>query len=161
MANLMVPTQLKLLRGNPGKTKIRPEPMPELPPEPPAPPDYLNGKAREEWLRIINELYRLRLVTTLDLNVLAAYCTAFARWHTAELTLAKIADKDPATNGLLIKSPAGGPIPNPLVRMAARAAQDMVSYAGQFGLSPLARARIAAGVYENKPTSKFDGLLAS
>jgi phage terminase small subunit len=48
---------------------------------------------------------------------------------------------------------------NPLTRISQRAASDMVRYAGEFGFSPAARARIAAGVYEPPPGSKFDGLL--
>jgi phage terminase small subunit len=39
------------------------------------------------------------------------------------------------------------------------AAADMVRYAGEFGLTPVARARIAQGIHRQEP-SKFDGLLA-
>jgi len=34
----------------------------------------------------------------------------------------------------------------------------MVRYAGEFGFSPAARARIAAGPGSTQPASKFDGL---
>jgi P27 family predicted phage terminase small subunit len=119
----------------------------------------LNEIAQEEWRRIILSLYRLRLVTSLDLNVLAAYCNAYARWNEAETTLAAMAQKDPVTKGVLIRGAHGTPVVNPLVRVASVAAKDMVHFAGEFGLSPLARARIAAGVYENPPRSKFDGLI--
>jgi phage terminase small subunit len=44
------------------------------------------------------------------------------------------------------------------VKIAANAAKDMLRFAGEFGLTPVARARIALGVYA-QPTSKFDGLL--
>jgi hypothetical protein len=37
-------------------------------------------------------------------------------------------------------------------------AADMVRYAGEFGFSPAARARIAAGPGSVQPASKFDGL---
>jgi hypothetical protein len=36
----------------------------------------------------------------------------------------------------------------------------MVKYASQFGFTPVARARIAAGPF-NQPPGKFDGLLGS
>jgi phage terminase small subunit len=39
------------------------------------------------------------------------------------------------------------------------AASDMVRYAGEFGLTPVARTRIAQGI-QQPPPSKFDGLLA-
>jgi len=35
----------------------------------------------------------------------------------------------------------------------------MVRYAAEFGFSPAAGARIAAGVYEPPPGGKFDGLI--
>jgi phage terminase small subunit len=44
------------------------------------------------------------------------------------------------------------------VKIAANAAKDMLRFAGEFGLTPVARARIAAGVYA-QPNGKFDGLL--
>jgi phage terminase small subunit len=47
---------------------------------------------------------------------------------------------------------------NPLVAIAANAASDMVRYASEFGLTPLARGRIAAGGGYGPP-GKFDGLL--
>ena len=72
-----------------------------------------------------------------------------------------MAEKDPATSGLLVKRADGNDGPNPLVGIARRAADDMVSLAGHFGMSPAARARISAGVgYEPPPGgSEFDGLL--
>jgi hypothetical protein len=45
------PTHLPLLRGNPGKRPIRPEPRPEQPLTPLEPPDFLTGHARGEWVR--------------------------------------------------------------------------------------------------------------
>jgi phage terminase small subunit len=46
-----------------------------------------------------------------------------------------------------------------MVRIAANAAEAMVSFAGHFGMSPAARARIAAGVGFEPPPGKFDGLI--
>jgi phage terminase small subunit len=45
-----------------------------------------------------------------------------------------------------------------LVRIAGRAGADMVKYASQFGFTPVARSRIAAGPF-NQPPGKFCGLL--
>jgi Phage terminase, small subunit len=59
---------------------------------------------------------------------------------------------------LLVKNADGNARENPLVKIAANAAKDMLRFAGEFGLTPVARARIALGVYA-QPTSKFDGLL--
>jgi P27 family predicted phage terminase small subunit len=137
------PTYLKLLRGNPGKRPIRPEPQPEQPPTPPEPPDFLSAYARNEWRRVAPELHRLGLLTSLDAGVLSAYCQCYSRWRTTEEFLAAM-DADAR--------------PKALVRIAAQAARDMVRYAQQFGMTPAARARIAAGVWR-APPSKFGVLL--
>ena len=92
------PVKLKLLRGNPGKRAIRPEPEPTLLTEPPAPPRNLRGDALDEWGRVTRELIRLGMLTVLDLRPLAAYCQVFGRWMAAEDTLALTAM--PATDHL-------------------------------------------------------------
>jgi P27 family predicted phage terminase small subunit len=56
--------------------------------DPSEPPDFLSAYARDEWRRVAPELHRLGLVTTLDVALLAVYCTAYARWRTAEELLA-------------------------------------------------------------------------
>jgi P27 family predicted phage terminase small subunit len=92
--------------------------------------------------------------------IFAAYCESYATWRTATEKLKEMAQRDPVTNALLIKDAAGNPRQNPLVRIAAMAADQMLSIAGHFGMTPAARARISAGVwYEPPPPSKFDGLL--
>jgi P27 family predicted phage terminase small subunit len=146
------PINLRILRGNPGKRPIKPEPQPERPAEPPEPPPFLAGYACDEWYRVAGELHRLKLLTILDISSLAAYCTAYARWRTAAEALAKMEKLNPVA-ALMIKRAQ-----NPLVRIAGRAAADMVKYASQFGFTPIARSRIAAGPF-NQPPGKFDGLL--
>src|SRR5262245_55801485 len=53
------PNVVKLLRGNPGKRAIRPEPQPEIPPEVPEPPPILTGAAKAEWVRVAGQLHRI------------------------------------------------------------------------------------------------------
>jgi|SRR5215471_7603070 len=71
-----------------------------------------------------------------------------------------MAERDPVTSGLLIRSTTGDARINPLQRAADRAADAMIRYSGEFGFSPAARARIAAGVggFSPQAPSKFDGL---
>jgi P27 family predicted phage terminase small subunit len=155
------PTHLRLLRGNPGHQPIRPEPEPDRLAEIPEPPAFVIGHAADEWWRIAEELYRLNLLTAVDINPLAAYCMAYARWRAAEEALARIAATDPIMSGLMVKARNGTPMQNPLALTASKAASDMVKYAAEFGLTPAARSRIAAGIYsEGKTAGKFDGLLA-
>jgi P27 family predicted phage terminase small subunit len=148
------------LRGNPGKRRIDDEPEPQIAESVPESPPFLIGYAADEWYRVAPELHRLRLLTIVDVQTLAAYCQAYLFWRTAAEALARMAEKDAATSGFLIKSQSGDAIQNPLLGVARRAAADMVRFAGEFGLSPAARARISAGVnYEPPPGGKFDGLL--
>lgn len=160
-----VPTKLKLLRGNPGKRAIRPEPEPTLLTESPAPPRILRGDALDEWHRITKELMRLGMLTAVDVHPLAAYCQVYGRWMQAEDTLMRMADADPVAHGLMVKGSLGNPVQNPIVKIADRAASDMVKYAAEFGFTPVARTRIASGnggsSDDGRPGSKFTGLLAS
>lgn len=153
-----IPTHLKVLRGNPSHRPLRDEPQPLVPDDCPDPPPFITGYAADEWWRVGVELHRLGLLTIIDTGPLAAYCQAFARWRTAEETLAKIAANDPQMHGLMIRREHSAMV-NPLVIIARKAAADMVRYSSEFGLTPAARARIAAGVADNTQ-SKFAGLLA-
>jgi P27 family predicted phage terminase small subunit len=154
------PTVVKLLRGNPGQRRIRPEPQPEKTEQVPDAPDYLIGYAADEWYRVTPELHRLGLLTILDIPALAAYCNAYKVWRTAVEALHEMARRDPVMRGLVVKAASGGAIQNPLVLTIRQAANDMVRFAGEFGMTPVARARIGAGIYSNPTASKFDGLLA-
>jgi terminase small subunit-like protein len=99
-----IPTHLRLLRGNPGKRPIRPEPEPPIPEKLLEPPAFLSEDAKNEWWRVVPELHALGLLTLLDITPLAAYCDAYGRWITAERLLAVMADKDAITKGLLLKA---------------------------------------------------------
>jgi P27 family predicted phage terminase small subunit len=152
------PINLRLLRGNPGKRAFRRGLEPERPAEPPGPPAFLVGYACDEWYRVAPGLHQLGLLSQLDVAPLAAYCDAYSRWRTASEVLAKMAERDATGRALLVKNADGNARQNPLVKIAANAAKDMLRFAGEFGLTPVARARIAAGVYA-QPNGKFDGLL--
>lgn len=156
------PTYLKILRGNPGKEKLNTtEPQPTIDPDMPAAPEFILGYAKTEWERITPELYRMRLLTVVDINMLAAYCQAYAAWRTAVETLASMAARDPLTAGLMIKTKNGTAVQNPIFLTARQAARDMVRYGCEFGFSPAARSRITATDTLGGAPGKFDGLLAS
>jgi hypothetical protein len=53
---------------------------------------------------------------------------------------------------------AGGPRRSALIKIIHDAASDKVRYADEFGLTPVARTRIAKGI--DPTTDKFHGLLA-
>lgn len=156
-----MPTHLKVLRGNPGKQRLnREEPEPLLPPAPPDPPVYLTGYAREEWQRLTEELFRLKLLTVVDIQPLAAYCEAYDSFRTATEKLREMASRDPVMAGLLVKTSKGGVMQNPLFLTKRQSANDMVRYATEFGFTPAARSRIST-VEAQRTAGKFDGLIAS
>ena len=135
------PSHLKLVTGNPGKRAINTqEPVPER--ILPQPPPELTAEARGEWDRIAGELNRLGLLTGIDRAALAAYCQAYGRWSQAESAIARMAERDRLTGGLMIKTSNGNAIQNPLVGIANKAMADMVRYAAEFGMTPSARSRI-------------------
>jgi phage terminase small subunit len=59
---------LRLLKGNPGKRRVRIPPEPARGDECPPPPEHLNGYARQAWLELAPELHKLNLLTTLDIG---------------------------------------------------------------------------------------------
>ncbi|MHC2292862.1 P27 family predicted phage terminase small subunit [Bradyrhizobium barranii subsp. barranii] len=159
MPNPPVPFPLKALRGNPGKRPMRPEPQPEIAADVPEPPAFITGYAADEWWSAAPELYRLGLLTRIDVPALAAYCHAFGQWRMAAEALAKMQANDPIMNGMIIKTRYGDAATNPLVSIARKHAGDVIRYASEFGLTPVARTRLAAGGYVPPPPSKFEGLL--
>ena len=99
-------------------------------------------------------------MTILDFNIVAAYAEACGTWRTACETLAKMSERDPATSGLLIRSAAGDPRINPLLRVAHEAADSMLKFASELGCTAIARARLAnSGFGPSGGGGKFAGLL--
>ena len=137
------PTHLKLVTGNAGKRPLL-KMEAKINPAIPMPPPFLSDIAKVEWGRVSEELFTVGLLTNLDRGVLAAYCQSYGRWKTAEDALAKMAERDTLTNGMLIKTTNGNAIQNPLIGIANKAEADMVRYAAEFGMSPSARSRITA-----------------
>lgn len=138
-----IPSNLRLLQG--GRVPDRTEPEPTRPSELPEPPVYLTGYAREEWDRVIEDLYATGVYANVDQTMLAAYCMAFGRWIRAELDLEKMAALDPTTHGVMIKTSNGNAIQNPLVGVASTARRDMQRIAAEFGLTPSSRTLLDAG----------------
>lgn len=139
-----LPSHLKLIQGNRGKRPIKPDQI-EVTPSLPMPPPFLCDEAKVEWGRVASMLYALRLLSDLDIAALSAYCQSYAIWQRATAALNILAAADKETLGLIAKGANGSSIAHPLLKIANKAAQDMVRYAGDFGMTPVARARIHSG----------------
>ncbi len=149
------PSAIKLIRKNPGRrpiNKAEPKPKPALP----TPPSALKGEALREWRRVTRDLAPLKMLSKLDRAALSAYCSAYARWKSATDAL-ELAAKKSAHAGLLVETSNGNLIQHPLVGIQRRAADDMVKFGAEFGLSPSSRSRlkIQAPTGEPNPWDEF------
>lgn len=137
------PSALKLVKGNPGKRAMN-KAEAQVALAQPTPPAFLCDDAKVEWGRVVDKLYSAGLMTDLDRAVLAAYCQSYGVWAQAERALARMAEADPQTNALMVKTTNGNTVQNPLLGTANKAKADMVRYALEFGMSPSARSRVNA-----------------
>jgi len=140
-----LPTNLKKLRGNPGKRKLN-DAEPDVNQKAPEMPPDLPELAQKEWTSIVPRLMQLHVLSDVDGKALAAYCFAYARWHEAEQEIERL--------GIIVEEPIlGGPIENreivgykykrnPAVSISHDALKLMKTYLIEFGLTPAARTRL-------------------
>ena len=152
------PSGLKVIAGT-DRADRRNDQEPRFNPEIPTPPTFLSDPAKVEWGRVCDALYQAGILSKTDRAALAAYCQAYGRWQQAEEALAKMAERDAVTKGMMIKTTNGNAVQNPLVGTANKAMADMVRYAAEFGMTPSARTRIKAEGRDDEtdPAAKFFG----
>lgn len=141
------PTNLKVLRGNPGKRKLsttEPDPTPAIP----SCPAHLSKEARREWKRISKELLANGIVSKLDRACLAGYCDAYATWAEASKQLQEF--------GTVFKAPSGYPMASPYLAIRNTALDQMRAFLTEFGMSPASRSRVRTA--NPKQRSLFDDL---
>lgn len=127
------PTALKLLAGNPGKRAVNhAEPKPRV--ILPRPPEHLSDDEKNKWKLTVRELHPLGLITAIDKDALAMYCTIYVRWIKAEKM---VRDK-----GEIIKTAAGNIIQNPYLSIANRALEQLNKLGAEFGMTPSSRSRV-------------------
>jgi P27 family predicted phage terminase small subunit len=142
---------LQLIRGNPSKRPVKAAPSLPAAPTVPEPPSYLTGHAIERWREVAPQLHAAGLLAEVDSAILAAHCTSYAMWRTAQEAL--------KTEPLTVAGSMGQPTANPLISIARSAASDMISSGERFGLTPASRSKVSPA--EAPRDSKFDGLLGA
>jgi P27 family predicted phage terminase small subunit len=142
---------LRLLKGNPGKRRARMPPEAKQPDACPEPPDRLSAYAKDEWHAVAPELFRLGLLTVVDVSAFACYCSAAGRVRAAEEAM--------AGEPLTYTTETGQQRVNPLIRLASTAMNDALKLGAHFGLTPISRLRLT-GMEPPKGKSKFGGLIA-
>ena len=148
-----VPTQLKVVRGNPGKralNKNEPQPAGDLS----DPPDWMSESQKAGWVYAIENAPR-GLLRKLDRSVITA-CVVAEDFH-------RKATEQVDKFGLLTKAPNTGlPIQSPYLPVVNKQAAIMLKAGEQLGFSPASRSRIqlldavAAGVDDE--WDELDGL---
>ncbi len=140
------PTRLKILSGNPGKRPLNTrEPKPSS--AVPRCPVWLDAEAKRKWKQLAPELARLGLLTALDGDALAAYCTAWADFRRAAEVLKK--------EGTIIEKPSGASASHPAVAQQQAALQAMRSFMALFGMDPSSRSKLHVGGQEEDELAEF------
>lgn len=139
-----VPTELHILRGNPGKRKRNTdEPKPS--PGSVDPPDWLRAEAKRAWFILAPEFSAQGILTASDAPALAAFCSAWGDLVNADRALEAEGDMEFVTtkSGVIKKE-------NPWFYVKARAQQQCDKWAAQFGVGASYRAKLSLGADEKE-----------
>ncbi len=137
------PTAVKVLEGNPSKTKLNtrePKPAKGIP----KCPEWLLPEAKKEWNRLAELMEQMGVLTEVDRAAFAAYCQSYARWKEAQEHI--------NTEGSTFETDKGYQQQTPWVGIANTNQKLMMQAAAEFGLTPSARSRIVAGNTKGRET---------
>ncbi len=131
------PSNVVLLRGNPGH---RPLPEDEPQPEPGMPkvPVWLNGTARAAWMELRPLLEKIKVVTEADRKALELLCDAYSEYRAYR----EVVRREGATYQVTTKR--GGTMyrMRPEVAAAQDAWKRTRAMLAEFGLTPAARSKV-------------------
>lgn len=146
------PTALKVLRGNPGKRRIDPEPIP--PEGEVVMPSWLQAGAADVWASEAPKAIEMGVLTTADVETFAMYCAALGEYRNlyADIETNGTSYRAETMNGFIIR-------PRPEVQQASDAWKRAKAMATEFGLTASSRARIknpASAANEDDPFARFE-----
>jgi P27 family predicted phage terminase small subunit len=148
------PTALKVLRGNPSKTRLnKHEPKPPVPDatfDEPPPELAGDGVAEAEWRRIAPIVRLTRILSDADRPLLIALCQQWSRYLEAHGKVASL--------GMVVKAGNGQPVVNPYLAVSDKALVHCQKMWNELGLTPSSRSRVAA-LPQVERASKWTGLL--
>jgi P27 family predicted phage terminase small subunit len=140
MGRPKLPTELKLLKGTLEKSRVLKDEMkPDNIVNIPYPPEWLGDVAKKEWYAITKELHKLKMLTNLDLSMLAVYCNEIQTYIECQ-EMIKI-----KTRVQIIKNPDGtlkSQNQSAYQRIANDSVMKAIKIASEFGLTPASRTRI-------------------
>ncbi|MBX3629323.1 MAG: phage terminase small subunit P27 family [Nitrosomonas sp.] len=134
MARLSKPTNLKIVTGNPGKRGInKQEPDPDYLNDLTA-PDFLSDAARQVWDEVAPVLRQSRLLTVVDVPILAMFCESLAEYRRATICC-----EDTPMNH---SEKTGGDVMSQWKIVQSMSLKQAMMIAREFGMTPAARTRI-------------------
>ena len=140
------PTAALRLVGSRKVEGRRDEPQPEL--GSPSPPSWLSREALAEWNRVVPELNRVGVLALVDRAILVGYCESWSLYHAATKAVRETGTTYESTRGTVAK--------HPNVAILAESRMAFLRFAQELGLSPSARARLAASPKDHgNPLTKF------
>ena len=138
------PTNLKLIRGNPGKRPLNTsEPTPDM--QMPEPPDGMSTAAVSQWHIVAPQLHKIGVLSLLDATALEMYCVAYGNWRDAQEKIQKF--------GPLVKAKTGFLQQSPYMQIANKAFDQMRAMISEFGMTPSSRSSIS--VPDDKEGARF------
>jgi P27 family predicted phage terminase small subunit len=144
-----LPTNMVLLRGNPGKRPLpmrEPKPKTRLPARAPA---HLGEVAKAEWRRMVRELRRSKIGTALDARALEAYCVTYQLWRSA---------LDNLGDDIVVKAPKSDYfLQSAYFTVATKLDAQLRSWLTEFGLTPSSRRRVEATETEGDEWEAYFG----
>lgn len=132
-----LPANLRLLQGrgngrdSGGRVVAAVPAFKRLPPEA---PEWLPSEAAAEWERVVPELARLELVKPVDRASLTAYCLTWDRLVRAQRLV---------TEEGVLGTNSQGTVRHPAVAVVEAASKELRAWAGEFGFTPSAEAKLS------------------
>lgn len=134
-----LPRNVHLIQGNRSKKSAAELGADLRPPAGvPEPPDHLTSDALAEWRRVVPLLEAMGIIAEIYRAPLAVYCQAWGRHVHAERKLAELGD--PA---LVSTTPSGYQQIGVWLQVSNRAAEQMKTFAAEFGMTPSAISRVS------------------
>tara|TARA_R110002050_G_scaffold26276_6_gene69466 strand:- start:90 stop:566 length:477 start_codon:yes stop_codon:yes gene_type:complete len=141
------PTKIKEMQGTLEKSRtIENEMVVDQVSELPIVPEWLSEIGKKEFVKVTKQLFNLGMLYVVDLKLVEAYSNEISLYLECEMKLRKEnrIDDFVSTEGVLLRRQA-----SPLLKMKNDALNNSLKLAAQFGLTPVARASIAAPVTSN------------
>lgn len=156
------PSILKYIRGNPSKDQLSDsEPTPDLLPEGPQAPAWLEGAALQKWAEVTPVLSRMRVLTEADVETIARYCALWEQWkknydfvrrNGDVLTIFETDPTDPAKKRQRVKYMQVTPYASQMTKLAVL----LLRIEQEFGLTPSSRSQVTIHAdRESDPLTSF------